>query len=94
MPQDVHIGHDNFRFFIELQGSSTMGNKAKNLNLGIETTDSGETSSILFSPNYVKSDYSTFLPETQFTLKADVVDSAHSNNVAMGRFVNENNNFQ
>lgn len=33
---------------------------------------------------------STFLPETEFTLKADCVDSTHSNNNAIGAFVNDN----
>jgi len=32
----------------------------------------------------------TFLPESSFTLKADVVDSSHSNNNAMGDFINAN----
>ena len=31
----------------------------------------------------------TFLPEEEFTLKADVVDSSHSNNTSIGRFVND-----
>lgn len=32
----------------------------------------------------------SYLPETAFTLKADCVDSTHSNNTAVGKFVNEN----
>lgn len=32
----------------------------------------------------------SFLPETAYTLKADVVDSSHSNNTAIGAFVNAN----
>lgn len=32
----------------------------------------------------------SFLPETAFTLKADVVDSSHSNNTSVGAFVNAN----
>jgi hypothetical protein len=47
----------------------------------------------LFSPNYVKTDSETFLPEQEFTLKADVVDSSHSNNTSVGYFVNKYNNF-
>jgi hypothetical protein len=34
-------------------------------------------------------DPDTFLPEQSFTLKADVVDSSHSNNVIVGKFVND-----
>lgn len=80
------------RFYIQLQGSSTMGNKSKNFTLGIET-DADSAYKVLFSPNYKKEDNETFLPEQMFTLKADVVDSSHTNNTAMGAFINENNNF-
>lgn len=80
------------RFYIQLQGSSTMGNKSKNFTLGIET-DVDSAYKVLFSPNYKKEDNETFLPEQMFTLKADVVDSSHTNNTAMGAFINENNNF-
>ena len=38
----------------------------------------------------IKKAKSSFLPETAFTLKADVVDSSHSNNTAVGAFVNAN----
>lgn len=41
------------------------------------------------SPNYDPSDGSTFLPESAWTLKADIADSAHANNTAIGKFVNE-----
>ena len=42
----------------------------------------------LYSPNFEEGNTKTFLPETEFTLKADVVDSSHSNNTSCGRFVN------
>ena len=42
----------------------------------------------MFSPNFKNGDSSTFLPEKGFNLKADVVDSSHSNNTACGKFVN------
>lgn len=71
-----------------------MNNKAKNFTLGLETSDTGDPTILLFSPNYERNDSSTFLHETEFNLKADVVDSAHTNNVAMGRFINDNNNFE
>jgi hypothetical protein len=30
------------------------------------------------------------MPENQFTLKADVVDSAHANNASIGKWINDN----
>ena len=30
------------------------------------------------------------MPESQFTLKADVVDSAHANNASIGKWINDN----
>ena len=91
--ESINIAADNHEFFIKLQGSSTMNNKSKNFTLGLQKRSQDEGATVLFSPNFVKNDYSTFLPETSFTLKADVVDSSHTNNVAMGRFINEWNNF-
>ena len=92
VPEAFGTGND---FTISVQGSSTVGNKSKNftlrLNSSESTTAAGET--ILFSPNYDKDDPDTFLPEQAFTLKADVVDSSHTNNTAIGKFVNENNNW-
>jgi hypothetical protein len=29
------------------------------------------------------------MPENQFTLKADVVDSAHANNASIGKWIND-----
>lgn len=89
----INIAVDNHEFFIKLQGSSTMNNKSKNFTFGVQKRTQDDGPVVLFSPNFVKEDPSTFLPETSFTLKADVVDSSHTNNVAMGRFINENNNF-
>ena len=78
---------DTVDFWFELQGSSTRRNISKNFTLGVT---SNEETTYLFSPNYDASDNKSFLPETSFTLKADVVDSSHSNNVAMGKFINAN----
>ena len=89
----INIAADNHEFFIKLQGSSTMNNKSKNFTFGVQKRTQDDSPVVLFSPNFVKEDPSTFLPETSFTLKADVVDSSHTNNVAMGRFINDNNNF-
>jgi hypothetical protein len=30
----------------------------------------------------------SYLPENSFTLKADIVDSSHTNNTCMGKFIN------
>lgn len=96
--KDVEITNKNYfgqntHFTLEIQGSSTRNNKSKNFTLGVESDESliAQKETVLFSPNFVKDDKSTFLPERAFTLKSDVVDSSHTNNTAMGRFINENN---
>jgi len=33
------------------------------------------------------------LPENEFTLKADVVDSSHANNTVIGKWINESGYF-
>ena len=73
---------------IDLQGTSTMRNKIKNFSLSI-VTDS-DLMKILMSPNYDPNDPTTFLPENEWTLKADIADSAHANNTSVGKFVNRN----
>lgn len=79
----------NAQFRASLQGSSTKLYRVKNFTLAIENTDQSETASVyLYSPNFNQNNPDTFLPETQFTLKADVVDSSHSNNTTCGKFVN------
>lgn len=75
---------------ISFQGTSTMGNRIKNFSLRIATSKSGDDlNSILFSPKFNKNDSSTFLPEKEWTLKADIADSAHANNTSVGKFVNK-----
>lgn len=82
-------GFRNARFRFKLQGSSTKNYRVKNFNLIIENTTGTEQDDIyLFSPNFQEGNPKSFLPETEFTLKADVVDSSHSNNTSCGRFVN------
>ena len=76
-------------FYIEPQGSSTLSLRAKNLNLGLKNITNLNTVPV-FTPNFDKDDFNTFLPESKFTLKADHVDSSHSNNTSIGKFVNEN----
>ena len=80
----------NTEFYLRLQGSSTMRYKSKNFTLGVHNTSGDENQAVpLFSPNFRKDDKTTFLPDSAFTLKADVVDSSHSNNTSLGKFINE-----
>lgn len=102
MPSIPGQGNLDKLWYIELQGSSTLLNFAKNLNIGIEQKIGGYM--ILFTPNFKyvnfadtktttedkKKAKNSYLPETKFTLKTDQVDSTHSNNTAIGAFVNEN----
>lgn len=82
-------GYENARFRASLQGSSTKMYRVKNFNLSIEnTTGTEEDEVFLYSPNFKSTNTNTFLPEAEFTLKADIVDSSHSNNTSCGRFVN------
>lgn len=71
---------------VELQGTSTLTYRVKNLE--IYTTDvwqdnNGTEWPVLFQPK------ENWFPEKQFTLKADVVDSAHANNTVIGQWVND-----
>lgn len=81
--------YNNAQFTIKMQGTSSMSYKCKNWTLALEN-NSGNGETYLFSPNFKKGDTNTFLPETAWTLKADVVDSSHSNNTSIGNFVNDN----
>lgn len=79
----------NARFIMKLQGSSTKAYRVKNFTARLENTTGTEQDEVyLFSPNFSDEDSSTFLPETEFTLKADIVDSSHSNNTSCGKFIN------
>ena len=86
---EINPPGDNCVFQIKVQGSSTKEYKCKNWEFSLENNNAGDQYKYLFSPNYKSGDSSTFLPEKSFTLKADVVDSSHSNNTSIGRFVNK-----
>ena len=60
---------------IGLQGTSTLADAVKNINITVPDTT-------VFIPR------DTWLPEQTYTLKADVVDSSHSNNASIGKFIN------
>ena len=90
-----HILFENeeLDFSINLQGSTTKQYKAKNLELYAPQSD--ESGVYVYSPNIAHNENSKefndmLLPEQSFTLKADVVDSSHSNNNAIGNFINDN----
>ena len=72
---------------IDLQGTSTMRNRIKNYSLRINSGSGNDK--ILFSPNFNKEDPKTFLPDVEWTIKADIADSAHANNTSIGKFVND-----
>lgn len=78
-------------FILDIQGSTTRTYKSKNYELGVRVKND-PTNGIavpIFTPNFRMDDKNSFLPETSFTLKADVVDSSHTNNTCVGKFVNE-----
>ena len=83
-------------FYVDIQGSSTKEYRVKNLEL--YAPSSGETITTydyIYSPNICRDENDpnfteSFLPENSFTLKADIVDSSHTNNNAIGKFVNDN----
>ena len=76
-----------FNIWVEYQGTTTLTYRVKNLEIGVadEVTIDGITVPKLFQPK------KTWFPEKQFTLKADVVDSAHANNAVLGEWINNCN---
>jgi len=66
---------------VSLQGTSTLSDHVKNLDISFEGDKT--TDSYVFCPK------ENWLPETTYTLKADIVDSSHSLNASIGKFVNE-----
>ena len=67
---------------IALQGTSTLSYNSKNYEITCGYVDSAGNTPMLFMPN------DDWLPENEYTLKADVVDSGHVNNVLIGKVVN------
>lgn len=67
---------------IALQGTSTLSYNSKNYEITCGYIDEAGEVPQLFMP---KDDW---LPENEFTLKADVVDSGHVNNVLIGKVIN------
>jgi len=75
-------------FSIEPQGSSTKAYRCKNWEMYAPVAND-EDHVCIYTPNFSDSNKNTFLPEESFTLKADIVDSSHTNNNAVGAFVND-----
>lgn len=73
---------------VQIQGTSSTGYRSKNLEIALNkilTDDEGKSiGPELFQPK------ASWMPENQFTLKADVVDSAHANNASIGKWINDN----
>lgn len=67
---------------IELQGTTTLNDSIKNVKMTMKDTKDSRNTNI-FVPK------ASWLPEEAYTLKADIVDSSHSCNAAIGKFVNE-----
>lgn len=80
-------GTINATFTLDIQGSTTRTYKSKNYTLTLNTNDNSYLP--IFTPKFDIDDKDTFLPENSFTLKADVVDSSHTNNTCVGKFVND-----
>ena len=76
----VTVTHNNAS--IAIQGTSSVGYRSKNIEIKFINEETGLPD--LFRPK------ESWLPESQFTLKADVVDSAHANNAAIGKWINDN----
>ena len=77
-----HVTSDDIG--IAIQGTSTTTLRSKNLEMYFqeELSNYSDGRTALFQP---KDDW---FPESQFTLKADVVDSSHANNATLGRWIN------
>ena len=81
-PQD-RIATSTDDVSVAIQGTSSTGYLSKNIDIRFNKgRDQGKPE--LFRPK------ATWFPENQFTLKADVVDSAHANNASIGAWINKN----
>ena len=67
--------------WITLQGTSTLGYLSKNFQIGFGHSDN--------KGNHLVQVFEDMLPENEYILKADVMDSGHANNAAIGKFINE-----
>ena len=71
---------------ITIQGTSSLSNNSKNFE-----SSYGTTPNVKFPSGYAHKLFQPiddWLPENEHTIKADVVDSGHVNNVVIGKFIN------
>lgn len=73
----------NHNGFISLQGTSSTGYTSKNYEIYLGKMNDGITD-FLYSPRV------DWLPENRFTLKCNMMDSSHANNIGTGRLINDN----
>lgn len=76
----IHISNED-RMKISIQGTSSLQFVSKNYEIYMGKDDTGEKDVLV----QMKEDW---LPENEFTLKADVMDSAHVNNILIGKIIN------
>lgn len=70
---------------VKLQGTSTLGNKSKNFEISFGAAKQEDNT---IKENLVQV-FDDMLPENSWILKADVMDSGHANNAAIGGFIND-----
>lgn len=70
---------------VKLQGTSTLGNKSKNFEISFGAAKQEDNT---IKENLVQV-FDDMLPENSWVLKADVMDSGHANNAAIGGFIND-----
>ena len=73
------------RCSVKLQGTSTLGNKSKNFEISFGAAKLEDNTN---KENLVQV-FDDMLPENSWILKADVMDSGHANNAAIGGFIND-----
>lgn len=80
---EVTTTYEETAFSIQGTSTTTLGVKNIELYFTKELDHYSDNRTQLFQP---KDDW---FPESQFTLKADMVDSAHANNTTIGKWINE-----
>lgn len=73
---------------VQIQGTSSTGYRSKNLEIIFNKVLQDEEGQLIGPELFQPKD--TWMPENQFTLKADIVDSAHANNASIGKWINDN----
>lgn len=77
---------NNHNGVITLQGTSSIGYTSKNYEIYLGQNPDG--TDYIFAPK------TGWLPENQYTLKCNMMDSSHANNVGTGRIINNGKNDQ